>query len=127
MENKPVNLCKVTLTVSRMPKEVVFDVHRAIPSERKNIWIIEAIQAAKGVNIETLINPLIIAKSNLLKVDAAFNSSGIVCTTWCVERDLQKAKEYCIDKMEVSIMEELARATTMGRVWQEYRLKTNTK
>lgn len=127
MENKPVNLCKITLTVSRMPKEVVFNVPRAIPSERKNTWLIKALEAREGTNIEDCIKPLIITKSSLLKVDAAFNSSGIVCSTWCIERDSKKAKEACLDKMESMVRMGMDRATEMSRIFYGYKLKNQQK
>lgn len=128
MENKPVNLCKVTLTVSRIPKEVVFDVSKTIGSERVNTWHITHMEAGNDKQMGKIMckimpKPLVITKSNLYQVNPYFAQDETVCSTWCFPEELERAKDACLEKMEEIVHNRIARAAEMSAVFQEYKSK----
>ena len=128
MENKPVNLCKVTLTVSRIPKEVVFDVFKTIGTEKVNTWHITHMEVGNvgGKDkqmCKIMPKPLVITKSNLYQVNPYFGQDETICSTWCFPEELERAKDACIEKMERIIHNRIARAAEMCEVFQEYKSK----
>lgn len=128
MENKPVNLCRVTLTVSRIPKEVVFDVFKTIGSERVNTWHITHEEVGDNKQMcKIMPKPLVITKSNLYQVNPSFGQDETVCSTWCFPEELERAKDACMEKMEKIVHNRIMRAAEMSAVFQEYKLKNPQK
>lgn len=124
MEKKPVNLCKVTLTVSRIPKEVVFDVRRAIGIEKTCTYLLTAMEGAdEPKTIQTLEKPKVITKRNLIQVNPRFDHSDNICNTWCLEENLEKAKEACMKEMECMGEKGIEWAIRMKETFQEYKSK----
>lgn len=122
MKNNPVNICKVTLTVSRIPKEVVLSIQNAIGTDNSNSYSITVIAAPNG-EMKVKGKPKIITKANMLHIPTNFKQSEIACTRWCLEDQLDEAKQSCMEKMESAIKGELEKANTMSELFQEYKSK----
>lgn len=125
MENNPVNICKVTLKVSRIPKEVVLSIQKAIGTENSNSYSITVLASPNGER-KVKDKPKIITKANMLHIPTNFKQSEIACTRWCLEDQLDGAIQSCMEKMESSIKGELEKATTISQLFEEYKSKLKT-